>query len=148
MAIIIGTNSWATVAEADAYLTNKVGTSSWFALAETPTSPGDPSKESYLIMSYEYLLSNCGYSIPADSTDENVKKAQIEFAYYLLNNQEAFDERSEIIASGVKEFKASKWSEKYADNLNGEVMLPRVVQNYLKGYYLLNVTMRVPGSEE
>lgn len=145
MSIIVGTNSWVTIAEADTYLTTKVGSQEWFTLDDEPSDPGEESKESWLVSAYNYLINNCGYSIPSDSTDQNVKYAQIEFAYYLLRYSEEFEDRANSIAMGVTEFKASKWSEKYkggsSSSGEGYISLPPAVRNYLCAYDGLNQTV-------
>ena len=143
MALVVGTNSWVTLVEADAYLTNKVGTQDWFSLTDTPTNPGDASKESFLITAFNYLITKAGYVIPSDSTDANVQAAQTEFAYYLFVYGAAYEDRINAQASGVTEFKLSKWSEKYSESSLLDQPLPSIVQNYLSEYYYLNITASI-----
>lgn len=140
MALVIVSNSWVTLVEADAYLTNKVGSKEWFSLDDTPTSPGDESKESFLITAFNYLITKAGYVIPADTTDSNVKAAQTEFAYYLYVYGAAYEDRINAQSSGVTEFKLSKWSEKYSEQSLLDQPLPSIIQNYLSSYYYLNIT--------
>lgn len=140
MALVIGTDSWATLVEADAYLTNKVGTSEWFSLTDTPATPGAESKESFMIMAYNQLLTKVGYDIPSDSTDENVKKGQIEFAYYLLTSGDEYNQRVDLQSQGVTEFKLSKWSEKYSEESILNQPLPSIVANFLSDYIRYNMT--------
>src|SRR4030042_1190883 len=123
MAIVLGVNSWVTTTEAEDYLEFQVGAGPWFLLDAEPDSPGDASQESFLRMAYNWLL-NCGdYTIPANSTSEKVKTAQILFALFLLTNQKDFERRQNLIAAGVKEFSYSKWSETL-----GEIKAPYYVE--------------------
>lgn len=140
MALVIGSNSWVTLTEADDYLTNKVGSQEWFTLNDEPDSAGEESKESYLITAFNYLVTKAGYCIPKESTDSNVKAGQIEFAYYLFSQGSAYEDRINAQASGVTEFKLSKWSEKYSEQALLDQPLPSIVQNFLSEYYHMNLT--------
>ncbi|MGD9163008.1 MAG: hypothetical protein PVG39_31675 [Desulfobacteraceae bacterium] len=133
MAISVGVNSWATIAEAQDLLEFQAGAGNWFALDETPSSPGSPSQESFLRMAYTWLINCGGYTIPASSTNAKVKTAQILFALFLLNNQKDFERRQNLIASGVKEFSYSKWSETL-----GEITAPYYIDALLTDFQAAN----------
>jgi len=143
MALVVGENSWATVAEADAYLTDRVGTQEWFTLDEASANPGDPSKETYLIMAFNYLLTKNGYCLDKTLTDENVKKAQIEFAFYFVDNFTTYEDDNNSLTRGAKSFNLSKWREQLNSEANwaGDYPLPAFVSTYLTGYQCSNVTV-------
>jgi hypothetical protein len=104
MALVVGTNSWVTVAEADTYLSEKweAGTT-WSGLTNA-------EKEAALITSYRWIKRKYP-AIPAASTNVNVKNAQIELAWYIVNFNEEHVKRSALYTQGVRKFKISKWSE-------------------------------------
>lgn len=102
--VIVGTNSWVTVAEADAYLDGKYGASAWAALPA-----GD--KAALLITACNWLRRQTGFSIPITSTDPNVKAAQCEAAWFWYQHGEEWDKRAALYASGVRSFTVMSWSE-------------------------------------
>lgn len=110
MAIVVGVNSWVTIAEADAYLTSKAGAENWFALADA-AGPGEDSKETFLVSAYYWLLYDSGFGLTPENTDDYVKKAQIEAALFLLSYRVDYENRAAKIAGGVERFKNSKWEE-------------------------------------
>lgn len=105
MAIVVGSNSWVTVAEADTYLEGKWGASGWAGL--------DPvtQKTPLLISAFRWIRRLTGYSVPADSTDQNVKDAQCEAAWYLYKHGTGSDKREALRAQGVKAFRVMSFSE-------------------------------------
>ena len=143
MSIVIGVNSWATIAEADEYLTTKVGSGPWFGLIDSPASPGDPSKESYLIMAFETLVYKPGYNLAPDNTDDNLKKAQIELAYYFVGNYAQFVEQSDMANRGLSSFTLSKWSESFFNSWEGDFPLPYMVSKFIGSYRMDNTTVDV-----
>lgn len=138
MAIIVGTNSWVTIAEADAYLTARLGSQDWFTLSDSPASPGEESKETFLVMAYNLLVNKPGYCLTPGMTDENVKNAQSEFAFYLSQDYASFIENADGAARGISSFKLSKWSESYFRNWEGDYALPVFVNAFLDAYRLDN----------
>ena len=68
--MIDSSNSWVTLDYANNYFRNKYGASFWESLSNT-------DKEKLLITAKNFIL-QMGYSIPDDSTEEEVKKAQCE----------------------------------------------------------------------
>ena len=105
MGLVLHTNSWVTVAEADTYLADKYGASAWSPLPNT-------TKEQLLITAFRWIFYYSGVSIPASSTDSAVKAAQIELAWWIYNYWSEYEKRQALIAGGVKEFTLSKWREK------------------------------------
>lgn len=124
--IIVGTNSWLTLTEAETYFESRAQSDSWNALSE-----GD--KNIYLITAYNWLFYDPGFFAPASSTSQAVKNGQCEAALFLIDYGEEYNKREALIASGVKDFKYSKWSETL-----GETNKPDSVTNYFisAGYYV------------
>lgn len=130
MALVVGTNSWATVVEADNYLTDKVGATAWFELVETG-EPGGESKESYLVTAFHWLSGSPNLEIGPTVVDDDVKNAQAEAAFYLLNyGDERFD-REHMASSGVVEFEYSKRMEKLDIN---KIQIPPYIMGMLRQY--------------
>lgn len=114
MAIIVGTNSWTTIAEADTYLTDRINAAAWFDLAETG-DPGDASKTSILVSAYYFIVNSGLVDIPASETSQIVKNAQAEAALFLLSYSQEFDRRAAMAAFNISEFENSEWTERFFD---------------------------------
>ena len=127
MSISVGTNSWVTISEADNYLTDRVGTSAWFALSDSAAA-GTESKTTYLVTACQWLLSEYPDDLVVTLIDENLKKAQIEAALYLLNNYTDFAARSALSSQGVVEFEYSDVREKFN---NSGICLPPIVYGFI-----------------
>ena len=119
MALIVGDNSWETVAEADAYLINRIGASNWSLLDNL-------TKEQYLITSFYWLLYDSSYNLDKTLTDDFIKHAQSESALFLLNYYNEYSKREALVASGVIEFTFSKWQEKL-----GSLSKPKTVDDII-----------------
>lgn len=111
MALTVGVNSWASVAEADAYLETKAGSEMWFYLDDAPATPGADSKETFLVSAFFWLFDDKSFGLSAALTDDKIKRAQIEAALFLMTYRTEFENRQAMIASGVSSFRNSKWSE-------------------------------------
>lgn len=122
MALVVGTNSWVTVAEADAYLADK-----WNA-GTTWTGLTNPQKESALITAF-YWIRRRYPGIPLVGVTDNVKNAQIELAWYIVNYYNAHVKRDSLYRQGVRKFKISKWSEDLSES-----QLPEAVQDLLEDF--------------
>lgn len=144
MAVVVGTNSWVTIAEADAYLTARAGAKEWFALNEAPAAPGEDSKETFLVTAFNWLLFDGGFGLSSSLTDDYVKTAQIEAALFLLKYRISFEDRAAKIAGGVKRFKNSKWEEEL-----GIVQKPQSVLSPLEkgGYSASNDIVQLYGDD-
>ncbi len=129
MALVVGQNSWASVSEADTYLTDRIYAETWFDL-DSSGEPGVVTKESLLVSSFNWLLGNSSFSLSSALTDDNVKKAQIEGGLFLLNHYVELDERRAAKASGVTEFKISQKMEK----LEGDITVPSIISDLLSSY--------------
>ena len=119
MALTVGTNSWVTVIEADNYLSDKFGADGWSALSNNV-------KEQCLVTAFWWLYTYPGLNVPKTSTNEKIKTAQIELAWWVYNNYPEFEKRGVLIASGVEDFTLSKWKEKL-----GKQDLPYFILNLI-----------------
>lgn len=126
MALVVGTNSWVSVAEADAYFTNRVNSSDWFDLDEAPATPGADSKETFLISAFYWLLDDPGFGLPQVSDDPIIIRAQEEAALFLLRYSQEYEKREAMIAGGIGRFKNSKWEEDLS-----EIKKPQNIYNIL-----------------
>ena len=125
MSLDISVNSWATVAEADAYFSDRPGSAVWFALDSTPATPGGDSKEGFLITAFYWLIDDA-FGLTIASSSVLVKRAQLEAALFLLNYSKDYYNRQALEAGGVTSFMASRWTE----NLS-KVIKPGNVTNIL-----------------
>lgn len=128
MALVVGTNSWVSVAEADTYFTNRVGASDWFDLDEPPATPGADSKDTFLISAFYWLFDDQGFNLPQVSDDPIIKRAQEEAALFLMKYSLDYENRQAQSASGIARFKNSKWEEDLS-----EIKKPQVIFNILGG---------------
>ncbi len=126
MALVVGTNSWVSVAEADTYFTDRVNASDWFQLNDPPATPGEDSKETFLVSAFYWLFDDPGFSLPLVSTDPIIKRAQEEAALFLMKYAEGHEDRQAKIAGGVARFKNSKWEEDLS-----EIKKPQMIYNIL-----------------
>jgi hypothetical protein len=142
--IVVGTNSWVTIAEADAYLENKANAENWFLLPANPASSGEASKESFLVEAYYRILYNPEFNgLTASLTNQDVKNAQIEFAFWLLNNYDDYLEREAKIASGIESFTFSKWKEKLGDQIQTPWLVTAIIDKagFSGSNFLVNITV-------
>lgn len=107
MALVVGTNSWSTIVEVDAYLTDRMEATDWFVLAAVE-KPGEISKTTLLVTSFFWLKGSPQLELADSLSDANVKNAQAEAALFLLKHYKELDDRRAAIATGLKEFEVSK----------------------------------------
>ena len=138
MAIVVGSNSWVTIAEADTYLTDRIDCEDWFTLADS-AGAGALSKTNLLVSAFYLLIKHPSLELSSSLTDDNVKNAQIEFSKYLHKHYEETDSRAAMIASGVRSFRLSKWWEQLSDK--GGFQVPNYILGMLSAY---NVTGSTP----
>jgi len=142
MSLVVGTNSWASVAEADTYLTDRINATEWFSLNVSPATPGAVAKESLLVSAYYWLSGSPELEIPASVTDTDVKNAQIESAWFLYEHYTELNERRAAMYTGVESFKLSKKSE----NLNiDNLQIPSYIMGMLRLYGVRNDTALLAG---
>lgn len=142
MALSVGDNSYVTVAEADTYLTNRIEAEAWFALSET-AGPGAVSKESYLVSAFTWLRSSPSLSLPEASTEDAIKNAQIESAFYLLEHYTALNARRSAQSQGVVSNRLSKKWEEFADKDVSEI--PSYILGSLSAYMTGNEIVQLAG---
>ncbi len=134
MAIIVGTNSWLTEADADTYFTDRIKASDYWTDDAPDNSPA-------LITAYKWLNSG-KYDFPDDAT-QAMKDAQCEMAFFLLQHQPDLDLRMGLQAQGV--IAAGVVKERYKDDNFIELPIPPIVMELLEAYeterpvYLVNL---------
>jgi hypothetical protein len=139
--VTVGTNSWVTITEADDYLDGKFGADAWASLSNT-------IKTQCLISAYRWIFNYPFFNIPASSTSEAVKSAQIELAWWIYQYYTAYEQRGALIAGGVTDFTLSKWEEKLS-----EQDMPQVILNFLddelegKGGYFPTVSRELSNNQ-
>lgn len=122
MSITVGTNSWATVAEADTYFTGRFGVSTlWSGLVTA-------SKEAALITSYKNLMNSGLFSLPVEGSTL-LKEAQCEQSLFLINHQTDMDVRLGLMAQGV--VKADLVGETYDLSKSNKIIVAPVVAQML-----------------
>lgn len=141
MSLVVGENSWASLAEAEAYLLYKLNSGDWKSLPEDSDNPGVESQTLFLVTAFNILLNKKGYELTATLTDTNVKDAQIELAFSLFKGTFLSEDELYRLTMGVKSFSLSKWSETYVGNWEGDFPLPYMVENFLSSYRRDNMTV-------
>lgn len=117
--LTVGSNSWVTLAEANTFLESIFDTN-WSGIST------DDDKKKCLITAFWLIYTWPEVSIPKNSTDENVKIAQMRLADWVYSNYSEWKDRASLIAGGVKNFALSKWRESLDKS-----SLPIEVQNLL-----------------
>lgn len=98
---------WATITDADTYLTLKPNTSAWFATGL--------DQQAYLTTAYRKIVRDPDYLIPDAPTGDDLirlQEAQIELAFFNLSNPNS-DKAQNQIAQGIKGFKIGRFSQTY-----------------------------------
>jgi len=129
MPLVVGTNSWVTLAEAFTHLSSRMGSKDWLDL-DPDGSPGLPTRESTLIESFYWLSNDLSYSIPNSCTDDLVKQAQMEGALYLLKYYDETQDHEAAIAQGIKSFSYSKRSETFGEAPRIPTRIVGLLKNY------------------
>jgi len=143
MALLVGTNSWVTISEANDYLQHNIDAEEWFDLV-AEGAKGAQSRENLLVTAYNEIQASPIISIDANSTDVNVKHAQVEMALFLLNNYDTIKSGRAAIASGLSAFTYSERSESYnVRDGGGASSLPSNVIGYLNTYIQTNTTVEL-----
>lgn len=125
MSIVVGTNSWITLADADIYFSTRINSDTWDALT-------DENKNKYLITAYNWIYYDSAFNVPASSTETAVKYGQCEAALYLITYSSDMSKHDAMIASGITRFKYGKREEDL-----GTVKKPKTVIDFFSsvGYY-------------
>jgi hypothetical protein len=142
MSLIVGQNSWCTINEADIYLTDKQSSYEWFNLEDTD-DPGKMCKTSLLVSAFRKLKNSAEFNLSSSLTDDNVKSAQIEMAWFLYKHGKEIEERQGAIASGLISFGMSKRRETLDKNCKG---IPGYIADFLLDYAVgFNTTVELNG---
>lgn len=141
MALVVGQNSWVTVIEADAFLTDRINAEDWFVLAAAGAA-GVVSKSTLLASAYRWLLNAPQLELSSSLTDDNIKNAQIEAAFFLLEHYNALNQRRAAMSTGVESFKLLGKSEKL--NIN-KLQIPDHIIGMLRAYAAENTIAQLKG---
>ncbi len=141
MALTIGANSWASVAEADTFLADRIDAEAWFLLAASGAA-GVRTKESLLVSAFHWLTGSPQLSMPGSSTDDNVKNAQIEAAWFLQEYYEEMKDRRAALATGVESLRMSRRTENLSIRNLG---IPGYILGMLASYQVSNTTATLKG---
>jgi hypothetical protein len=120
--LIVGTNSWVTLAEANAFLETQFS-NNWDSISS------DDDKKKCLITAFWWLFNSSNFTIPKSSTNENVKNAQMLLADWIYGYYEEWKDRNALIAGGVKSFTLSKWRE-----VLEKATIPNDIQDMLNSF--------------
>lgn len=134
MSLVVGENSWCTIAEADEILKYKLGSEEWYELSDETSTPGEESKELFLRNSYDLLLNKVGYAMSPTITDAKVKKAQALFAFIIFDGSFLDESQLNLLSAGVSGMTLSKWRVSYFESWSGDFPLPYAVANLLSDY--------------
>ena len=141
MALVVSQNSWVTIAEADAYLTDRIDASSWFDLGDTG-DPGATSKTTLLASSFQWLIGDPSLELSSTLTDDNVKNAQTEGALFLLKYSLELQAKRAFLSFGGKSFRLSRRAEGFT--LQG-LAIPVHIVGLLREYQRTNMTVELKG---
>ena len=142
MSLAVGTNSWATVAEGDTYLTDRIDAEEWFALSDSSATSGERTKATLLVSAYFWLSGSPQLSIPSSSSTANVKNAQIEAAWFLHEYYEELKDRRAALSTGMSILRISRRTEHLSmKNLS----IPDHILGMLQEYQITNTTALLKG---
>jgi hypothetical protein len=127
MGLVVGTNSWVTLTEANTYFSNKWNAGVWAGLTNT-------QKEQLLISAYNAIQACSDFSISPTSAAAKVKQAQCEMAWFIYKFEEESEHRQALYAQGVRQFSISSFSESLEES-----GLPANVKNLLGGFLIGNL---------
>jgi len=121
--VIVGVNSWTSIAQADDYFAAKYGAATtWAALSST-------EKTQLLLSAARWILQQNIFDLPWSATEEVVRQAQCEAAWFIYSYFGEYEKRRALAAGGVSSFKVMDFSE----NL-GEVTFPAFLESMLADY--------------
>jgi len=124
--VIVGTNSWITLAEADDYMDGKVEDTNW------DSKTGD-QKNRAIVSAFRMIYNSGKFNIPKTATAQIVKDAQSELADYLAEFYSSHKKRTALRAQGVNDFKVSKWEEKSFKDPEIPSYIVDMLDDYLQG---------------
>ncbi len=102
MPLVIGTNTWISVSDADGYFTYKYNADAWSTFSNS-------TKEKLLVSAYRWI--NSLYAISIATVTQKLKDAQCETAWYLYKFQPEHEKRAALYNQGVTSFEIIDFSE-------------------------------------
>jgi len=126
MAIVVGTNSWVTEAEANTYMSERLGAEDYWTNGATNNVPA-------LVTAWTWLTNSPKFSFPTAVADITtvMKYIQCEMALFLLQHQPDIDLRMGLQAQGVTD--AGIVKEKYSLSIHG-IPLPATVVDMAQAF--------------
>lgn len=122
--VIVGTNSWASIAQADDYFLVKWGAGAWASLTLT-------QKTQLLISAFNWIRQS-GLSVSSSDTSALVKQAQLEAAWFVYKYADEHEKRRALSSMGVKSYRAMDFSETL-ENCAFPEFLSEMLQDYASG---------------
>lgn len=122
--ISVGTNSWATLAEAETYFLGRLNARHYWN--------ADAEKEPALITAYKQIINSGIFSGFPTTTSQLMKDAQCEQALFLLAAGDDLETRQSLQAQGVKQ--AGLVKETYDGSAKEGVIIAPVVLEMLDSY--------------
>lgn len=120
--VIVGTNSWASIAQADDYFLAKWGGDAWATLSVS-------QKTQLLVSAFNWISQQSGLSVsPSDSTSL-VRSAQLEAAWFLYKYADEHEKRRALTSMGVKSYRVMDFSETLED-----CAFPEFISSMLSAY--------------
>ena len=102
--VIVGVNSWVTIAQADDYFAAKFGATAWASLSVT-------EKTQLLLSAVRWILQQNAFDILMSVTAELVKQAQLEAAWFIYKWFDEYEKRRALSSAGVKSYRVMDFSE-------------------------------------
>lgn len=140
--LTVGQNSWATVAEANAYLGDRIGAETFFDLPDDPLAPGQESKASLMVSAFQWIM-GCGqFDLSPTMADSFIKNGQIEAALFLHQHYVELNERRAAMYTGLKEFTMGRRRE-YLDIK--QLAVPDFIAGFFSSYSSANELAELKG---
>lgn len=121
--VVVGVNSWVTIAQADDYFAAKYGADAWATLTVL-------QKTQLLLSAVRWILSQNTFDIAMTSTAALVKYAQCEAAWFIYRWFGEYEKRRALISSGVKSFTILDFSESLSDAVQFPAFLSDILADY------------------
>jgi hypothetical protein len=117
-------NSWVSIAQADDYFLSKYGCSAWASLTTA-------DKTALILQAFREINGFPQFSIAATETQQIVKDAQCEFAWYVYlspNRDRVFT----MHAQGIRNYSASAFSQRL-DAMQCPEFITKMLNGFLSG---------------
>lgn len=123
--VIVGVNSWTSIAWADDYFLAKYGAGAWAGLTVT-------EKTQLLLSAVRWILQQNTFDLPMSATAEIVRQGQCEAAWFIYSWFGEYEKRRALSSMGVTDYKILDFSE----TLSG-VEFPAFLAGMLDDYSLV-----------